>query len=134
MIAARDALGLSTEIIGVASESAPAIALSFAARRLIFHPVSTRIADGVACSTPNSDALEIVLRHVSRIATVSDNETEAAMRAYFTDTHNIAEGAAATGLAATLKEKEKNAGRRVGVVLTGGNVDRSAFTRVLSES
>ena len=133
MLAARDALQLTTRIAGVASEAAPAIALSFAARKLIAHPASTRIADGLACSTPNTEALEHILRGVERIVTVTDDETEAAMRAYFTDTHNVAEGAAGAGLAAVLKEKEANAGARVGVVCTGGNVDRPVFARVLSE-
>jgi len=131
-MAARDALGLSTKIVGVASEGAPAISLSFAARRLIAHPVLTRIADGLACSTPNPDALEFILRGVERIISVSESETEEAMRAYFTDTHNVAEGAAATALAAVLKEKEMNAGQKIGVVFSGGNVDRAVFARVLA--
>ena len=132
MLAARDALGLPTKIVGVATELTPGITLSFAAKRLIAHPVSTRIADGMACSTPNPDALQHILRGVERIAVVSDDETESAMRAYFTDTHNVAEGAAGAGLAAVLQEKELNAGRRVGVVCTGGNVDQSVFARVLA--
>jgi threonine dehydratase len=133
MMAARDALELPTKIIGVASASAPAIAKSFEAKRLITHPVSTRIADGLACSTPNAEALEYILRGVERIVSVTDEETEAAMRFYFSDTHNVAEGAAATALAAVLKEKAVNAGRRVGVVLTGSNVDRKTFARILAE-
>ena len=134
MLAAREALGMKCEIIGVASESAPAISLSFSARQLIAHPVSTRIADGLACSTPNPEALEHILRGVKRIVSVSDDETEAAMRAYFTDTHNVAEGAAATALAAALKEKAINAGARIGLVFTGGNVDRAVFARILSRA
>jgi threonine dehydratase len=133
MIAARDALNLNTKIIGVASEGAPAISLSFAAKRLIAHPVSTRIADGLACSTPNSEALEHILRGVERIVSVDDCETEAAMRAYFTDTHNVAEGAAGTALAAVLKERSLNQSGKVGVVLTGANVDRASFARILSD-
>lgn len=134
MIAARDALRLPMTIIGVASESAPAIALSFAARRLISHPATTRIADGLACSTPNPEALEHILRGAERIVTVSDDETEAAMSAYFTDTHNLTEGAAATALAAVLKEKSINAGQAVGVICTGANVDGPLFARVLGRS
>ena len=132
MMAARDALGSKTQVVGVASEKAPAISLSFAARKLLAHPVSTRIADGLACSTPNAEALQFILRGVERIVSVSDEGVEMAMRAYFTDTHNVAEGAAGAGLAAVLKEKELNAGRRVGVVLTGGNVDRPVLVKVLS--
>lgn len=132
MIASRDALGLPTQIIGVASEHTQGIALSFAAKRLIPSPAKTRIADGMACSTPNPDALQHILRGVERIAVVTDNAIEAAMRTYFTDTHNVAEGAAGAGLAAVLQERTLNAGQRVGVVFTGGNVDQAVFTRVLS--
>ena len=131
LIAARDALGLPTRIVGVVSEQAPGIALSFEAKRLVSHPSTTRIADGMACSTPNPDALEYMLRGVERIVSVSDAEAEAAMRAYFSDTHNVAEGAAGAGLAAVLRERGTLGGRRVGVVLTGGNVDAATFAGVL---
>jgi len=133
LIAARDALGLGTAIVGVASEQAPGIALSFGARRVVSHPSTTRIADGMACSTPNPEALEFILSGVERIVTVPDSEAEAAMRAYFSDTHNVAEGAAAAGLAAVLREREAVSGRRIGTVLTGGNVDAGSFARVLRE-
>ena len=134
MLAARDALGLATTIIGVAADAAPGIALSFESKRLVSHPVTTRIADGLACSTPNPDALEIILRRVSRIVRVTDDEIEAAMRIYFSDTHNVAEGAAAAGLAAVLRDRATFAGKRVGVVFTGGNVDADVFARVLGGS
>jgi threonine dehydratase len=132
MIAARDALGLRTRVVGVVSAAAPAMALSHAARGLVVHPVTTRIADGMACSTPDAGALEAVLAGVERIVTVSDDEVEAAMRAYFGDTHNVAEGAAGSGLAAVLQDRGALAGRRVGVVLTGGNVDSDTVARVLA--
>jgi threonine dehydratase len=128
---AREALGLPTRIIGVAAERAPAIALSYAARSLIPHAVSTRIADGMACSTPNGEALGLILGGVDGIVRVSDDEIEAAMRAYFADTHNVSEGAAGSSLAAILKDPDGVAGRRIGVVLTGGNVDSATFARVL---
>jgi threonine dehydratase len=131
LIAARDALALETAIVGVASGSAPAIALSIEARRQVVHPASTRIADGMACSTPSTEALGILLTGIDRVVSVSDDETEAAMRACFTDTHNVAEGAAGAGLAAVLRERTAVAGKRVGVVLTGGNVDAGTFARVL---
>ena len=132
MIAARDALKLSTRIVGVAATAAPAIARSFAARRLVAHPVATRIGDGLACSTPQEEAFGHILSGVERIVCVTDDEIEAAMRAYFTDTHNVAEGAAGAGLAAVWQERAINAGRCTGVVFTGGNIDRSAFARVLA--
>lgn len=131
MMAARDALGLKTRLIGVASERAPAIAHSFASKKLSTYPATTRIADGMACSTPHPDALALLLQGVERIVQVSDEEVEAAIRAYFTDTHNVAEGSAGAGLAAVLRERDLVAGQRVGVVFTGGNIDAPAFTRVL---
>ncbi len=132
LIAARDALKLPTRIIGVASEQAPAIALSFDARRMVKFAATTRIADGMACSTPDSEALEHMLHGVERIVRVTDEQAEAAMRAYFSDTHNVAEGAAGAGLAAVLREGPAVAGGRIGVVFTGGNVDADTFARVLA--
>ena len=131
-IAARDALGLRTRVVGVASEGAPAIALSYEARDVVSHAVSTRIADGLACSTPAAEAVGHILAGVERVVRVSDDDAEAAMRAYFSDTHNVAEGAAGAGLAAVLRDHDAVAGKRVGVVFTGGNVDADAFARVLA--
>ncbi len=132
MIAARNALGLATEIVGVVSAHAPAYALSFEAGRPVEHAVSTCLADGMACRTPDNDALQVILRGASRIVRVSDGEIAAAMRALFQATHNVAEGAGAAPLAAILQERQKLAGRRVGMVLSGGNVDQDVFCRVLA--
>jgi threonine dehydratase len=131
MIAARNALGLATRIVGVAADRAPGIAMSFSSRRLVSHPVSTRIADGMACSTPNAEALELILEGVDRVVCVSDDEIEAAQRLYFSATHNVAEGAAGAGLAAVVKERGDLARAAVGVVFTGGNIDTAEFQRVL---
>ncbi len=132
MATARQALGHKAEIVGVVSASAPAYALSFEQRKHVTHPTTTRIADGMACSTPNPAALEIIPAHVDRVVLVTDAEIEAAMRALFTDTHNVAEGAGGAGLAALMQDRNQMAGREVGFVLTGGNVDRDVFARVLS--
>jgi threonine dehydratase len=132
MMAARDALGLKTKIVGVVSAHAPAYARSFAARRAETADVTTRIADGVACRATDPTALAHILRGVERVVEVTDDEVEAAMRALFSDTHNVAEGAGAVALAAILQEKRALAGRRVGAVVTGGNVDREVFARVLA--
>lgn len=132
MATAREALGRTTKIVGVVSASAPAYALSFDEQKPVVHPTTTKIADGMAVSTPNEAALEIIWRHVDRIVQVTDAEVEAAMRALFTETHNVAEGAGAAGLAALIQERDRMARREVGIVLTGGNVDRDVFARVLS--
>ncbi len=132
MAAARNALGLKTEIVGVASALAPAIAHSFAQRKLVEAAAQTQIADGMACRRPNAEALAVMLDNVSRIVEVSDEEIIDAMRALYEDTHNLAEGAGAAGMAAALKEKHQIKDKRVGIVLSGGNVDRSSYGAVLN--
>lgn len=132
VMAARDALKLKTKVVGVVSTCAPAYALSFRKRRPMSHPVSTRIADGMACRKTDDRALEMIWCGADHIVEVSDDEVEAAMRAYFSDTHNVAEGAGAAALAAAMQERDRLAGKRVAVVLSGGNVDREVFARVLN--
>jgi threonine dehydratase len=133
MVAARDALGISTHIVGVVSKQAPAYALSFERRTLMEYPVTTRLADGVAVRTPDPEALEVIWRGVERVVAVSDDEVAVAIRAFFHDTHNVAEGAGAISLAAALQERESISGKRVAVVLSGGNVDRDVFAKVLMD-
>ncbi|HEX6537331.1 MAG TPA: threonine dehydratase [Gemmatimonadaceae bacterium] len=131
VLAAREALGLATEVVAVVSAAAPAYALSLAAGRPVSHESTTAIADGMACRTPDPTALAILRDRIARVVMVTDAEVEAAMRAIFSDTHNVAEGAGAAALAAALQERERIAGRRVAVVLTGANVDRDVYARVL---
>ena len=133
MIAARDALGLTTRIVGVVAANAPAYALSFAAGRPMATDTSATLADGMACRVPVPSAVDLINRHAERVVCVSEDEIKTAMRHYFTDTHNIAEGAGAAPLAALLKERERMAGRRVGLVLSGGNVDREQYLHALEQ-
>lgn len=130
--AARAATGSRARIVGVVSDRATAYAQSFAQRRLVESPVSTRIADGLACRTPDADAMAIIWDVVDEIVQVGDDAVEAAMAAYFADTHNVAEGAGAAALAAALQLKDRLRGRRIGLPLSGGNVDREVFARVLA--
>jgi threonine dehydratase len=132
MIAAREALKKKTEIVGVVSEHAPAYALSFEQKRAVEHPVSTRIADGMACRTPEPEALEYLWYGMARVVRVTDDEVEDAMRLTYSATHNVAEGAGAAALAAAIKERGRLAGRKIAVILSGANVDRDVFARVLS--
>ncbi len=129
-IAARNALGLATKIVGVVSSQAPAYALSFAAGEVKEHEARTDIADGMACRKPDISALEIMRAGMDRIVMVDDDEVRDAMRAYYVDTHNVAEGAGAAGLAGLLKDRAAG-GERVGTVLTGGNVDSEMFAEIL---
>jgi threonine dehydratase len=131
--AVRNGMKLKTKIVGVVSEGAPAYALSFEAGRNIEAPVTTLIADGMACRLPDDEALEIMLKHVDHIVRVSDDEIRHAMRIYFSDTHNVVEGAGAASLAAALKEQRLLRGKRVALIATGGNVDRDVFAKVLLE-
>jgi threonine dehydratase len=130
--AARNALGLKTEIVGVVSAESPSYALSFAQRKVVEAASATMIADGLACRKPNSDAMETIWSNVSRFVEVSDAEIVEAMRAYYQDTHNLAEGAAAAALAAAIREAPSLKGRRIGLVLTGANVDGAVFATVLA--
>jgi threonine dehydratase len=128
-ILARDLLGLTTEIIGVQSTEAPSYALSFAAGTVVTTKTSNTLADGMATRVPDPDALAIIRRGASRIVQVTDDQVAAAIRAYWTDTHNLAEGAGAAALAAALQDKPKIRGKRVGLILSGGNIDFDLFKR-----
>ncbi|MBR0745844.1 threonine dehydratase [Bradyrhizobium japonicum] len=126
-IMARDLLGLKTEIVGVQSTEAPSYALSFAAGKVVTTKTSNTLADGMATRIPDADAFALIRKGAARIVQVSDDEVAAAIRAYWTDTHNLAEGAGAAALAAALQEKAKLSGKRVGLVLSGGNIDFDLF-------
>ena len=126
-ILARDLLGLRTEIVGVQSTEAPSYALSFAAGTVVRTNSSNTRADGMATRVPDPEALAIIRKGASRIVQVTDDEIASAIRAYWTDTHNLAEGAGAAPFAAALQEKAKICGKRVGLVLTGGNIDLDLF-------
>lgn len=130
--AARNALGLVTEIVGVVPAESPSYARSFQLRRLVEAPALAAIADGLACRVPDAAALEIILEQVARVIEVSEEEIKGAMRACYEDTHNVAEGAGAAALAGALREKNELDGKRIGIVLTGGNVDRQIYAEALA--
>jgi threonine dehydratase len=131
LITVRDLLGLQTEIIGVSAVNAPATALSFAAGRPVGTPSARTFADGIATREPVADAIEIICRGAARFVQVSEDEMAEAMRIYCDDTHQIAEGAGAAPLAALLQEQQRMAGRKVGVIMTGGNIERARLLQVL---
>lgn len=131
LIRTRDLLGLPTRIVGVVSAHAPAMALSFEAGRVVTTETADTMADGMACRVPDPGAFAIIRAGAERIVQVTDAEVAAAMRAYWTDTHNLAEGAGAAPLAALMQEREAMRGRRVGVILCGANVDLQLGLQVL---
>jgi threonine dehydratase len=134
MIAAREALGETAEIVGVVAANAPAYALSVAAGQPVSTNSADTIADGLAVRVPDPGALAIIRAGAARIVTVSEAEIRRAMRILFTDTHNVAEGAGAAPLAAALQERGRLAGKRVAVLQSGGNIDRALFAEVLAEA
>lgn len=132
VIAARDALGSATRVVGVVAERAPAYALSFEAGRAVATERADTFADGIATRSPDPEALAIIRRGAERVVQVSEEGLKEAMRAMFSDVHQVAEGAAAAPLAALAQERDRMRGRKVGVVLSGGNIDREAYAGILA--
>jgi threonine dehydratase len=132
LITVRDLLGLKTEIVGVGAVKAPATALSFAAGRPISAPSAQTFADGIATREPSAEAIAAICRGAARMVEVSEDAIAEAMRIYFDDTHQVAEGAGAAPLAALLQERHKMANKNVALVLSGGNIERARFLQVLS--
>ena len=131
LITVRNLLGSTTEIVGVVAENAPAFALSFEARRPVSTPTARTFADGMACREPQPEPLEIIVKGAARVVTVSEDEIAEAVRNFYTDTHNLAEGAGAAPLAALSKERGRYAGKRAGLILSGGNIDMATFAEIL---
>ncbi|MCP5037389.1 MAG: threonine dehydratase [Rhodobacteraceae bacterium] len=131
LITQRDMLGLKTKIVGVVSTEANTYALSIANGQPVPTNSARTFADGVAVRMPDPLALEIISNGAERIVEVTDKEVANAMRAYYTDTHNLAEGAGAASLAALTQEKDRMAGKSVAIILTGGNIDQSYYKAVL---
>ena len=132
--AARAHTGARSALIGVVSSHATSYLDSFRARQVLAAPVSTQLADGMACRVADEEALQNLLRHADDVVAVTDDEVAEAMRVLFADTHNVAEGAGAAALAAAMQQRERWKGRTVGVPLTGGNVDSVVFSRVLASA
>jgi threonine dehydratase len=132
LITARDLLGLKTEIVGVVARNAPAMALSFAAGKPVPTNSAQTFADGIATRDPRQEALTIIKRGAARILQLTEDDIAEAVRAYFQDTHNVAEGAGAASLAGLMQERTRMAGKRVAVILSGGNIDTSVYQKILA--
>jgi len=117
----------------VVSSAADAYAQSFGQGRIVCTETANTFADGMACRMPSPDALEIIRKGAARIVRVDDAEIRHAIVAFHEDTHNLAEGAGAAALAAAMQEREHNRGERIGVVLSGGNIDREVLAGILAE-
>ena len=132
VIGMRDALGLATAVVGVVAHNANAYAQSFAAGHVVTTPAAATFADGLAVRVPDADALAVIRGGADRIVEVTEPEIVAAIGIYFSATHTLAEGAGAAPLAALIKERGRMQGRRVGLVMTGQNIDRDAMRAVLA--
>lgn len=132
LITVRDLLGLGTEIIGVVAANAPAFALSMEAGRPVATDTARTFADGMACREPQGAPFDIIAKGAARVVSVSEDEIAEAVRLLFAATHNTAEGAGAAALAALMKERGGLQGKRAGVILSGGNIDRPVFATILS--
>lgn len=131
-ILARDALGLSCDVVGVVSENAQTAKLSVEAGRMVETASARTFADGMAVRMPVQEAFDIYSKGAARIVTVSDAEVAEAIRVYYRDIHNLAEGAGAAPLAALMQEKGLMAGKKVAVILCGGNIDTQWFLQVMA--
>lgn len=132
LVAVRDLLGLATEVVGVVADRADAFAQSFEAGQIRSTATALTFADGMATRVPHPQAFDVLRHGLARVVRVSDAEVAEAMRLLYRTTHNIAEGAGAAATAAAAQERRVNAGKRVAVILSGGNVDANLFAQVLA--
>jgi threonine dehydratase len=132
LIAARDALGLQTEIIGVCASGAPATALSFAAGEAVRTELARTFADGLATRDPDPLAIRMICRGAARIVQLAEDQIAGAVRHYFDDTHQVVEGAGAAPLAALLQERQRMENKEVVLIASGGNIERERFLQVLA--
>ena len=131
--AARAHCDIDTRLVGVVSAHATAYLDSWRAGHVVQAPATTELADGMACRSPDGEALAILQREAHEVVAVTDAEVAQAMRALYSDTHNLAEGAGAAALAAAWQQRERWQGRTVGITVSGGNVDAQVFAKVLLE-
>jgi threonine dehydratase len=131
-IAAKLALGHRARIVGVVSAHATTYADSLAAGRVVEAPVTTVLADGMACRVADAAALDMLVAQLDHIVQVTDDEVAQAMRTLFADTHNVAEGAGAASFAAAWQERAQLKNQVVGTTLCGGNVDSAVLANVLA--
>ncbi|WP_434778369.1 threonine dehydratase [Neisseria sp. Ec49-e6-T10] len=133
LIQVRNLLGLKTKIVGVVAQNADAFAQSFEKGEIVTTATANTIADGLACRMPLPEAFAVIKAGAERIVRVDEECIRQAICAYHEDTHNIAEGAGAAALAALIKEQEQQQGKKIGVILSGGNIDRALYSQLLSQ-
>lgn len=122
-IVVRDFFGLRTEVVGVTATGAPAYARSFERGEVVATDTVDTLVDGVACRTPDPLAFSMIRRGASRIVEVTDDQSLEALALLYRTTHNLPEPAGAIALAGLLADRDRVAGKKVAVVMTGGNCD-----------
>lgn len=122
-----------TQVIGVQSELAPAMTLSWRAGRPVETDTPRTFAEGMATRVPAEMTLAIMRRLVHDVVLVSDPELRDAVRLLLRVTHNLAEGAGAATTAAAFRLRDRLAGKTVVGVLSGGNLDLRELRAILQE-
>ncbi|MGE3805791.1 MAG: threonine dehydratase, partial [Gemmataceae bacterium] len=125
------ALHPETEVIGVQSDQAPSVTLSWTAGHAVPTESARTFAEGMATRNPARLTLDIMLRHVDEMLLVSDEELKQAVLLLLRLTHNLAEGAGAATTAAAWRLRERLAGKKVVGILSGGNLDLRALGQLL---
>jgi threonine dehydratase len=120
---AAKALKPGIKVIGVEPALADDVAQSFRAGKRISIPTPATIADGLRTNCTGEKNFPIIRQYVDDIVTVSEENIIAAMREVWERLHIVVEPSAAVAYAAILEGKVPGAGRRIGLILTGGNVD-----------
>jgi threonine dehydratase len=128
------ALSPSTRIVAVQTEAAPSLAMSWRSGVVEHTDSANTMADGLAVKQSFELPIKIVRELVDEFVLVSEEELRGAIRLYVEKAHTIAEGAGAAPLAAAVKMKEELAGKRVGLVLSGGNITASMLRDILGST
>ena len=131
VIGARDALGHKAQVFGVVSDRANTYKRSLDAGRLVPTNSALTFADGMAVRIPDAQAFAIMQTGMAGLIEVTDDAVADAIRALYTDTHTLAEGAGAAAFAALMRERDKLQGKRVAVIVSGQNIDRPWMATVL---
>jgi threonine dehydratase len=124
-------LSPSTRVYGVQAENAPAMHHAWTTGEKRPFAVTGTIADGLAVRVPVDYTLSFMQPLMDGMLLVSEDEIQDAIRTYAATIHHLAEGAAATCLAAAMKMRHQLAGQNVGLMLTGGNIDTKTLLHVL---
>lgn len=120
-------LSPQTEVISVQPVGAPAMTLSWQAKKLVTTESTNTIADGVAGRYPIGVVLEDLLEVIDSAILVEESSIKQAMRLLFQTAGQVVEPSAALGVAALLENRDRFAGKRVATILCGANVDNADF-------